>query len=655
MFGSGFGVAVTAVDLCPWPAGALSVGDPDDAGPDAVPDDAALVPPGGGGSPARLGELLPVGVRSDAELAAELQRIVAIEARLMAYKTELVAAFAARRPDCWDVPRGAAARAARDARAGAPSDAEQDATAEDGDAGAETAAGTAAAGDGPTDTVETDAGSGMAGVPVDASGRPEFIGTSEFFADELALVLNCSRTAASTLIGQAFTLLTRLPGTWAALADGRLDWPRARGLTAELGAPAAGTDPAIVAAVEAALLPTAAELSVRGLRAAARRELIGRDAAATEERRAAAERAADVTVRPAGDGMAELAAFLPAPLAAALHDTLDGYARLAAADGDARPLGQLRVGVLGDLVLRPWDTTRPPLTATLTVVAPLGSLFPGAGAGAPVGHGGCDAAGGTAPAPADPARAGRPTPAWAGAAEVNGQPITAAQLRRLLEHLDALCPGGLQAPTGGALHLALVDPTTGALRATLTRAELERLARRGCPQHPPGTRRPDAGSGPGSHGHPGSGGAPPGTRGPDGGGGPGGDPAGDCGCPVLDRPPPVDRYRPSAAQHRYVTTRDRSCRHPGCTNRAGWADLDHVVPHAVGGPTDCANLCCLCRRHHRLKTDAPGWTFTMSDDGLLTVTTPSGVTRTTRPPGLTDPAPGAPPRTPSGGDDPPPF
>jgi hypothetical protein len=83
-----------------------------------------------------------------------------------------------------------------------------------------------------------------------------------------------------------------------------------------------------------------------------------------------------------------------------------------------------------------------------------------------------------------------------------------------------------------------------------------------------------------------------------------------------------------------VHTRDRTCRFPNCGQRVGWADADHVVAHACGGPTDCANLCCLCRSHHRLKTFAPGWRFTMSDDGVLTVTTPSGVSRTTRPPGM---------------------
>jgi hypothetical protein len=58
-----------------------------------------------------------------------------------------------------------------------------------------------------------------------------------------------------------------------------------------------------------------------------------------------------------------------------------------------------------------------------------------------------------------------------------------------------------------------------------------------------------------------------------------------------------------------------------------------VVAHAEGGLTDCANLCCLCRRHHRLKTHAPGWSFHLDDDGALWVTTPSGVTRVSRPPG----------------------
>jgi hypothetical protein len=250
---------------------------------------------------------------------------------------------------------------------------------------------------------------------------------------------------------------------------------------------------------------------------------------------------------------------------------------MAKADGQPGTLGQLRAGVLGDLALRPWDTSRPPVTAALTVVAPLDALR----------------------------ASSQPQPVG----EVSGQPITATHLRELLRRLDALCPGGLQAPTGGSLTIAIVEPESGELRAAVTRSELERLVRRGCRVHP----------------------------------------SGGCDCAVLDRPPPVSRYRPSASQRRFLHTRDRTCRHPGCANKAGWADLDHVVPHAHGGPTDCANLCCLCRRHHRLKTHARGWRFVMTADGVLSVTTPGGITRTTRPPGHSPPGSAGVVRSPAAG------
>ncbi|MCF6746752.1 HNH endonuclease, partial [Blastococcus sp. KM273128] len=112
--------------------------------------------------------------------------------------------------------------------------------------------------------------------------------------------------------------------------------------------------------------------------------------------------------------------------------------------------------------------------------------------------------------------------------------------------------------------------------------------------------------------------------------------AADCGCPLLRRPPTVAGHDPSAAQERFIRLRDRTCRHPGCSRPAGRTDTDHVVPYDCGGRTTCENLCCLCRTHHRLKTFARGWRFELLPDGTLQVTTPSGVTRSTRPPGLRD-------------------
>jgi hypothetical protein len=195
----------------------------------------------------------------------------------------------------------------------------------------------------------------------------------------------------------------------------------------------------VLAAVEAIVVPQAPELSVIRLQALVRTEIVRRDAEAADRRRRQAEQAANVRLRRLPDGMAELIAVLPHPMAVAIWSTVDGLARLAAADDDSAPIGHLRVGVLGDLVFRPWDGTRPAVTAEVSVVAPLNSLL------------------------ADPARPdapGYPT----GVAHVEGEPVTAAHLRALLTAVDAICPGGLQPPTGGSLRFDVLGDD-GALRA----------------------------------------------------------------------------------------------------------------------------------------------------------------------------------------------
>jgi hypothetical protein len=52
--------------------------------------------------PSRLGEVLPVGSRSDAEIALELGRVRDARSMLAAYEAELVLALAAQRPDALD-------------------------------------------------------------------------------------------------------------------------------------------------------------------------------------------------------------------------------------------------------------------------------------------------------------------------------------------------------------------------------------------------------------------------------------------------------------------------------------------------------------------------------------------------------------------------
>jgi hypothetical protein len=90
------------------------------------------------------------------------------------------------------------------------------------------------------------------------------------------------------------------------------------------------------------------------------------------------------------------------------------------------------------------------------------------------------------------------------------------------------------------------------------------------------------------------------------------------------------RYRPPAALAEYVRARDRRCRFPGCRRPGRQCDLDHSVPFPKG-PTSHTNLCCLCRRHHRLKTEG-GWHVKLDPDGTwisptarVYVTTPDPV------------------------------
>jgi hypothetical protein len=402
----------------------------------------------------------------------------------------------------------------------------------------------------------------------------EFAGVSEFFPAEVAHAINLGRGTAAFRARRAFTWSVNLPATLAALHAGNIDERRAAVLADVLQ----HVRPELARAVEAGLLREATELSLAELRRRALALLAELDAGAIAQRHEQAKKAADVRSYQTGDGMAVVAGDMTVEEAAACSAVIDELARMAKADGDDRKIGAVRASIMSMLILRPADHGLPGVSVQLTVAATLESLE------------------------------GRST----AAAEVNGSAITAGQLRTLLHRVGAL---GLTTPDGGSLTFALSDEN-GRLLATLTAAELARLARKGCPEHAD---------------------------------------AADCGCPVAGMPPPTDAYEPRAAQHRFVDTRDRRCRMPNCGQRAGWADHDHVVAHADGGETTCTNLCCLCRSHHRLKTFARRWAFRMDPDGTLHVTSPSGVTRTTRPPGLRspEPEPEPPPHDPA--DDPPPF
>ena len=94
--------------------------------------------------------------------------------------------------------------------------------------------------------------------------------------------------------------------------------------------------------------------------------------------------------------------------------------------------------------------------------------------------------------------------------------------------------------------------------------------------------------------------------------------------------PGEDRYRPSTALQEFVRTRDLTCRFPGCDRPAVAADIDHTVPWPAGA-THPANTKCYCRLHHLVKTFWDGWTDRQNPDATITVTTPTGLSYTTKP------------------------
>ena len=59
--------------------------------------------------------------------------------------------------------------------------------------------------------------------------------------------------------------------------------------------------------------------------------------------------------------------------------------------------------------------------------------------------------------------------------------------------------------------------------------------------------------------------------------------------------------------------RDRCCVVPGCGVPYG-LEIDHVVPFALGGPTELGNLALLCHHHHYLKS-YEGWTLERTGTG----------------------------------------
>ena len=109
-----------------------------------------------------------------------------------------------------------------------------------------------------------------------------------------------------------------------------------------------------------------------------------------------------------------------------------------------------------------------------------------------------------------------------------------------------------------------------------------------------------------------------------------------------------------AALARFIRLRDRTCRGPHCN--APIRHIDHIHPHATGGPTSLDNgqgVCACCNDKEQQLKSVKRIGDPAADGHVVEWTTPLGTTRTTRPAALTH-HPDQTPPTPNEAPSPPP-
>jgi hypothetical protein len=427
--------------------------------------------------------------------------------------------------------------------------------------------------------------------------------------DEIAAALTLTRRSASLLTDRA-AVLRELPATFAALAAGRIDLPRALVLINGL----AGQPPALARAIENRLIGRAPGQTTGQLRSALNRALLAADPDAAERRRQAEEDQAYIERAPESSGVtASLAGrHLPVTATVAAWNRITALARQLKQSGTDGSMDQLRVQVFlalltGQALPAPGTSGPSPAAATGPATAGEPTETPGASAA----HQPDTAHAAAAHATTSPATA---IPAIAGAGGLTGKVNLTLPLTTLT---------GLAGDPG---ELTGFGPITAHSARLLAASALHTPAVRWCVTvtdaagHPVGhgcaTRRPSRGlkEANGSRSsrvttaqsewtftvtiHALA--------------------QGTCG---HERE--TSRYRPPPSLEHLLQIRNQTCTAPGCRIPAVSCDEDHTIPYHQGGRTCECNLGPLCRHHHRLK-QTQGWRLEQPEPGVFAWVTPSG-------------------------------
>ena len=416
--------------------------------------------------------------------------------------------------------------------------------------------------------------------------------------DEIAAALTLTGRAAQLLTDRA-TTLKELPGTFMALATGRIDMPRALILLTGL----AGQEPDLVRAVEAQVIDRAATQTTGQLRASLNRALLAADPAAADRRRQAEEMYARIEQIPEPGGVTAAlnGRYLPVTAAIAAWNRVSDLARQLKTSGAEGNLDQLRVQVY--LALLNGQAVGAPSggePAEGNAAREQGRQRDG---GAPDGP----APGGPAangPVPDGPAASGPAPVNPAGPAHLTGTVNVTVPLATLLGITEA--PG----------ELGAFGPITAHTAREITSAALESPLIRWC------VTITDDNSVPVGHG---------------------------CASRHRKRKANTQKpeewaftvelralaaadcrheressnYRPPPSLWHLIQIRNQRCTFAGCRMPAAKCDDDHTIPFGKGGRTCECNLGPLCRHHHRMK-QLQGWRLEQPEPGVLAWVTPSG-------------------------------
>ena len=413
----------------------------------------------------------------------------------------------------------------------------------------------------------------------------------EFTTVEVAGVLAESRPAADALLGLAYDLAVRLPGTAAAFRDGILRQSK----VAIIARATMLLDPAEARAAEQKVLDRAGRLTSGGLRAAIARAVMEVAPEKARKRREVAEKFARVERWAEDSGNAVLAGReLPPAEVFAADQRIAALAQELKKAGLEGGMDELRARALLDLLLG--TDSRPRQD----------------GAAAP---------------------AASPAGGFAGRVTLTVPLATATGLADRPGEIPGIGPIDPWLARDLAAAAASNPKTTWCV--TVTDGQGHAVGH-GCARPEPKRHRKRAGPGP-----PGFSFTPNGAHGPPGGYGvwrlrtPGGgpdllvtlDPIATREC---DHRFEARGHDPGVKLRHLTEVRHATCTGPGCRRPATQADFEHNTPYEAGGRTCMCNGGPKCRRDHRLKQD-PRWTVDQLPGGTFRWTTPTGRQYTTEP------------------------